>query len=124
KAKANILHELDDPRPGCETIDMRAALVAFFVSAAVAGCGASSAQIAKAKSAVYVASPTTILDVATQITQQSGYVVDDVDPTKFRIRTKAQFYSSEGDRESPGAGGFVNAKGGSVSLTLLVEIMN
>jgi hypothetical protein len=85
-------------------------------------CGPSNAEIKTAKAATYPAAPNTILDVAVQVTQRT-YPVTDVDIEHHMFRTATQFYSVEGDRESPGADGFVTARGGSVSLTLIVQIV-
>jgi hypothetical protein len=85
-------------------------------------CGPSNAEVMTAKAATYPAAPNTVLDVAVQVTQRT-YPVTGVDLEHHMFRTATQFYSVEGDRESPGADGFVTARGGSVSLTLIVQVV-
>lgn len=88
---------------------------------ALGACGPSAAELRTAKTAVYTAPASTVLDVALQVTQRT-YPVTDVDAENSKFRTATQFYSVDGGRESPGADGFVSASGGSVSLTLIVEV--
>jgi hypothetical protein len=87
------------------------------------GCGPSSAQIKEAKSAQYEAAPNQIMDIALQVAQQT-YKIGPIDVQNHRFSTEPQWYSAEGGRISPtneGGGDFVNAGGGSVNLTLIVE---
>ena len=86
------------------------------------GCGPSSAQIKTAKTAIYTAPPSTILDIAVQVTQQT-YKIGDVDVEQRTLTTMPQFYNQEGGRQSPGKDGFVTTRGGSVTLTMIVQVL-
>lgn len=88
----------------------------------VAACGGpSTAQVSTAKMAQYTAPPVTLFDIALQVAQQD-YKIGDSDPANGQFITAAQMYSAEGGRQSPGAGGVVQYSGGSVLLSLIVEV--
>lgn len=90
---------------------------------AVLGCGGpSSAEIKTAKTARYSAEPDILLDITLQVAQRD-YKIGQVDALNRRFATAPQFYSKEGGRQSPGAGGFVSVSAGSVELMLVVEIV-
>lgn len=89
----------------------------------VLGCGGpSSAEIKDAKSAQYKADADVLMDIAIQVAQEN-YKIGQVDAANQRFATVPQFYSAEGGRQSPGAGGFVSISPGSVELVLVVEIV-
>ncbi len=87
----------------------------------MAACGASSAQVATAKSAEYKAPLPTILDLAREVAAEN-YVIDGQAANAFV--TRWQWYSREGGRQSPGADGLSQISEGSVSLQLLVEVVD
>ena len=103
---------------------MRAILL-LVVAVVLSSCGGpSSTQIRDAKSAEYKAPPKQVLDVALQVTQQT-YKIGAIDPDGLRFGTASQWYSKEGGRISPnneGGGDFVNAGGGDVQVTLIVQV--
>lgn len=87
-----------------------------------AACGPSSAEIKTAKSTRYTAEPRTLFDLALQVAQRD-YQIGDIDAEHARFATAPQFYSAEGGRQSPGAGGFVTMGDGSIMLSLIVEVL-
>lgn len=92
------------------------------VGIAIAACGPSNAEIKTAKSAHYAATPQTLFDIAMEVAQRD-YKIGDVDVEHARFATAPQFYNAEGGRQSPGAGGYVQMGGGSIELTLVVEVL-
>jgi hypothetical protein len=103
---------------------MRVALSLLFLSLCVS-CGASSAQIMTAKTAVYTAAPNQILDIAVQVAQRT-YKVKDIDPAKNMFITEGQWYTAEGGRigtTDEGNGDYVHASGGSVRVAFEVRLV-
>jgi hypothetical protein len=99
---------------------VRVILILMFL---VAACGGPSpADVAMAKSATYNQSPAWILERVETAAEES-YKVHSVDPVANRLITEPQWYSPEGDRESPGAGDRVNARGGSVQVWFVVDVV-
>lgn len=94
----------------------------LFILFAVAACGPSSAQIKTAKTATYATKPGNVFDIAVQVVQRT-YKLGAIDISKFKLTTLPQFYNDTGGRQSAGANGFVTAQGGSVSLTMIVEVL-
>lgn len=90
--------------------------------AAVVACGPSNAEIKTAKATQYKAAPQTLFDIAIEVAQRD-YKLGDVDAQNARFATATQVYNAEGGRQSPGAGGFVQMGGGSIILSLFVEIL-
>lgn len=81
-------------------------------------------QVKDAKAAEYTAPPKQILDVALQVAQGT-YKIGMIDPDGLKFATAPQWYSKEGGRISPnneGGGDFVNAGGGDVNLSLIVQV--
>lgn len=98
-------------------------LVAAIVLGAV-GCGASSAQVKTAKTAVYKLPAKSMLDVALQVAQQD-YKIDGrtIDPAANTFMTEPQMYNKDGGRRSPSAGGYLDKLAqGDVLLRLEVKI--
>ena len=94
------------------------------LAVALSSCGPSSGQIKSAKTAEYKAQPKQILDIALQVAQWT-YKIGAIDPDGLKFATAPQWYSREGGRISPnneGGGDFVNARGGDVQLTLIVQV--
>src|SRR5512139_1440397 len=88
----------------------------------MAACGPSGAEVKTAKLAQYSAQPQTLFDIAIQVAQ-ADYKIGETDAATGQFMTEPQFYSKEGGRQSPGAGGYVNMGGGSIQLSLIVEIV-
>lgn len=85
-------------------------------------CGASNHDVQVAKAAQYSAPADQVFDIALQTTQ-AEYKIGPVEAADHRFSTAPQFYSSEGGRQSPGAGGFVGMREGSIQLTMVVDII-
>ena len=90
--------------------------------AAAAACGPSTAEVRTAKNAQYATTPDTLFGIALQVAQ-NDYKIGETDPQQAQFITEPQFYSAEGMRQSPGAGGYVNMSDGTVQLSLIVEII-
>jgi hypothetical protein len=89
----------------------------------VAACGGpSNTEIKTAKSAHYKAEPQTLMQIAMQVAERD-YKIGEVDEAGARFATKAQIYSAEGGRQSPGAGGYVQMDSNSIMLSLIVEVV-
>jgi hypothetical protein len=82
----------------------------------------ATTEVATAKRTTYAADPHQIFEIAQQAALES-YKLGEVDAVGLRFTTAPQFYSATGDRESPGAGGMVQIRGGSVQVTLIVEVI-
>jgi hypothetical protein len=96
--------------------------LALVILLVVAACGGpSTTEVRTAKTAQYAAPPVTLFDIALQVAQQD-YKIGDSDPANGQFITTPQMYSAEGGRQSAGAGGVVQYSGGSVLLSLIVEV--
>jgi hypothetical protein len=87
----------------------------------LAACGANSAEIKTAKTSTYRMNCHDLLSIAEDVASQD-YKLGDVNDSELSFITQLQWYGPEGDRESPGAGGFVNLQDRSVSVALIVQI--
>lgn len=100
--------------------------LSLWLALGIVGCGPSSVQIKEAKSAQYRAAPNQVMDIALQVAQQT-YKIGPLDLENHRFTTQPQWYTAEGGRISPnneGGGDFVNARGGSVNVALIVEVVD
>jgi hypothetical protein len=86
------------------------------------GCGASTAQVAMAKSAEYRTSSTEIFQLALSAAEEN-YKIGETDAAGQRFTTKLQFYTPEGGRQSAGAEGVTQVHAGSVGVQLIVEVV-
>ncbi len=82
----------------------------------------ATTDVVTAKRTTYAADPHQIFEIAQQAALES-YKLGEVDPAGLRFTTAPQFYSATGDRESPGAGGVVQIRGGSVQVTFVIEVL-
>jgi hypothetical protein len=99
--------------------------VTVAVVVAVAGCGASSGEIKRARLAVYHAPSTRIYEMALEAAG-TIYKIGQAEPERRRFATRPQWYSDEGGRQSgtdEGNGEYVPIRGGSIQLSFLVEVM-
>lgn len=98
-------------------------ILVFVMTMMIAACGGPSPQqIATAKSTTYTENAQALLDGAAEVVGQT-YKIASIDQVSHVIYTEYQWYSPEGDRESPGAGDRVNARGGSVVLQLVISVV-
>lgn len=88
----------------------------------VAACGANAAELKTAKTAAYKMKPHDLLELSEQVASEN-YKIGDVNDEELTFMTAPQWYSAEGDRESPGAGGFVQMRDRSVEVALIVQII-
>lgn len=88
----------------------------------VAACGASAAEIKTAKTATYKLNAHDMLQLSEEVASEN-YKIGDVDDGQLTFITAPQWYSAEGDRESPGAGGFVQMADRSVEVALIVQVV-
>jgi len=93
------------------------------VVAALAACGASNAEIKTAKTAIYVAQPDQLLQIAMR-TAEENYKIGELDKDAHMFATAPRIYSPEGDLQSPGAGDFVRMDNHSVRVSLVVRIVD
>jgi hypothetical protein len=100
----------------------RMKMVVLMVVLAVAGCGPSTQEVKTAKTARYKTDGRALFDIAVAVAEQD-YKIGEVDAAGLQFATQPQFYSPEGGRQSPGAGGFVNMSDRSVQLAIVVEIV-
>lgn len=84
-------------------------------------CGASSAELHTAKTAIYNGDPRKIMEIALEVTRET-YKVGEIDAATMSFITEPKFYSREGDLESPGVGDFVHLRAGSVQVQFVVEV--
>ena len=89
---------------------------------AAAACGPSKAEVRTAKNARYATTPDTLFAIALQVAQ-NDYTIGETDREYGQFITAPQFYSADGMRQSPGAGGYVNMSTGTVQLSLIVEVV-
>lgn len=95
--------------------------IALTLGLVATGCfGASSKEVATAKTATYNTTLETAFDQAMQATQEN-YKIGLVDAPNHRFTTNPQVYNSEGQRQSEGASGFVTMRAGSIQLHFVVE---
>ena len=87
-----------------------------------AACGASAAEIKTAKTAAYKMRPLELFELSEQVATET-YKVGDANDAELTFITAPQWYSPEGDRESPGAGGFVQMADRSVEVSLIVQVV-
>lgn len=87
----------------------------------VAACGANAAEIKTAKTATYRMNCHDLLSLAEDAATED-YKLGDINEGELSFITQLQWYGPEGDRESPGAGGFVNLQDRSVSVALIVQV--
>ena len=98
-------------------------LVFVVVVVGLAACGPSSAEIRTAKTATYQAPPADLFKIALEATAET-YKIAGRSEEGFRFETVPQWYNSEGGRQSAGAGDVVMIGGGSVRLTMVVEVVD
>ncbi|HEY1557931.1 MAG TPA: hypothetical protein VGF94_24045 [Kofleriaceae bacterium] len=92
------------------------------IAIVLAACGASESEVRTAKLAQYNADPHQILQIAIDTARQE-YKLGDVNEQNLSFITAPKFYSSEGDLESPGAGGYINMRAGSVEVMFIVTVV-
>lgn len=94
------------------------------VLALVASCGPSNRQVKVAKLAVYNRSSATMMEIAKAVTART-YKLGAVDDPNREFATAPQWYDPDGGRRgttNEGNGDFVSARGGDVSVSLVVRI--
>ena len=91
--------------------------------AVLAACGPSSAELKTAKTAVYQTDAHQLLELAKQAVVDERYKVGESDETQLVFATQDKFFGPEGDLESPGAGGFVQLRPGSVQVSFVVRVI-
>ena len=98
-----------------------AVLVMFAAVAFSAACGPSAAELKTAQTATYNTQAADLYKVALDVVSVDYKIGDNQPPVGFA--TVPQWYSREGGRQSAGAGDYVQIEGGSVRLSILVEIV-
>lgn len=88
----------------------------------VAACGASAAEVKTAKTATYKMRPLELMELSEQVASDD-YKIADANDAELTFMTAPQWYGPEGDRESPGAGGFVTMQDRSVEVSLIVQVV-
>lgn len=99
----------------------RFACVVALTAVCVFGCGPSMAQIQASKTATYRTDPVRALEVAAKVTAET-YKIWEVNPEEYTFITAPQWYSSEGGRQSTGAGDVVQIGDRSVQLMMIVSV--
>jgi hypothetical protein len=88
----------------------------------VAACGASAAELNTARTATYKMRPIELMELSEQVASEN-YKIGEANDAELTFITAPQWYGPEGDRESPGAGGFVNLQDRSVEVALIVQVV-
>lgn len=103
---------------------LRTLLLVVAVVMGAAACGASSVQVKAARTAVYRLPAKSMLDVAIQVAQQDYKINSNtIDPASNSFATEPQFYTKDGGRKSPSAGGFLqNLQQGDVQLWIEIRV--
>jgi hypothetical protein len=95
---------------------------ALLLAVALFACGPSAAELKTAKETTYQMKPTDLLELAQNVARDQ-YKIGDVDEGHYAFATQPNFYSPEGDLESPGAGGFLNLVDRSVKVSFTVQVV-
>lgn len=98
-----------------------AVLVLFAALAFSAACGPSAAEIKTAQTATYKTQAADLYQAALDVASADYKIGEQRPPEAFA--TVPQWYSREGGRQSAGAGDYVQIEGGSVRLTIIVEVV-
>ena len=96
--------------------------VMFAIGLAAAACGPSASDVRIAKTTQYNADPHQILQLAMEVTKET-YRIGDVSEERLEFITAPKFYSPEGDLESPGAGGVIHMRNGTVEVMFIVQVV-
>lgn len=93
----------------------------LFAALAFSACGPSAAEIKTAQTATYKAQPADLYRIAEEVASVDYKIADRQPPKGFA--TMPQWYTHEGGRQSAGAGDYVQIEGGSVRLSIIVEVV-
>jgi hypothetical protein len=94
------------------------AVLALFAAVA---CGASAAEVKTAQTATYNAQAADLYQIALEVASVDYKIADAQPPVGFA--TMPQWYTHEGGRQSAGAGDMVQIEGGSVRLSIVIEVV-
>ncbi len=92
------------------------------VIACAVGCGPSVSEVKTARDTTYRAPSAALFELA-QHAAEEEYKIGEVDLAGSRFLTVPRMYTREGTLETPGAGGVILMRPGSVELAFMVELV-